>query len=280
MGLALKVAEGSRALLSIVRAYGSRYGRDWSREVEEATDKLDKAIEEVKKPREKAKLGFKLIGRELFEERLKLNLIPETPEQLRRHGYQEAEKYRSIMVEVANSMGVSNVKEALEKIEQKKPSSPGEVFEMYKKALEKARNFVVKEELVDLPIGEYVEVIETPPHLKPYMPFAGYIPPEVFHYSNTGLHLVTKPESEEMLSHFNWYDILSTAVHEAYPGHHVQLCYTKNAPTLLRKTYFQPPEFIEGWAHYAEWLAVEEGIDTSLEYRLKVLHDALTRSYS
>ncbi len=276
--LALQVAQGSKFLLEIIKAYGARYGRDWSREIEDAADKLSKAIEEATKLREKAKPGFKPIGRELFEERLRLNFITETPEQLREHGYREAEKYRSMMLETARAMGASSIEEALERIKQKKPNSPEEVFVLYRKALEKTRRFLIEKQIIDLPVGEYVEVVETPPHLKPYIPFAAYIQPEIFHYSNTGLYLVTKPETPEMLSHFNWYDILNTTVHEAYPGHHVQLCYAKNAPTLLRKAYFNPPEFIEGWAHYTEWLMLEEGIDPSPEYRLKVLHDALWRA--
>lgn len=159
--LALQVAQGSKFLLEIIKAYGARYGRDWSREIEDAADKLSKAIEEATRLGEKAKPDFKPIRRELFEERLRLNFITKTP---------------------------------------------------------------------------------------------------------------------EMLSPFNWYDILNTTVHEAYPGHHVQLCYAKNAPILLRKTYFHPPDFIEGWAHYTEWLMLEEGIDRSLEYRLQIPHDALWRA--
>ncbi|MCD6196212.1 MAG: DUF885 domain-containing protein [Staphylothermus sp.] len=278
LDLSLQVAQGNKALLQLIKAYGQRHGRDWSKEVEDALDKLEKAIEMIKKYREKAKPGFKPIGKELFEERLKLSFIPESAEEIRQLGYREAEKYRKMIMEVAKEIGANSIEEALEKIKTKHPKSPEEVFEYYKKAIEMTRKFIVEKNIIEPPIGEDIEIIETPPHLKPYIPFAAYINPEIFHYSNTGLYLVTKPENEEMLKHFNWYDVLNTTVHEAYPGHHIQLCYAKNAPTLLRKTYFQPTEFIEGWAHYTEWLMLEEGIDTSPEYRLKVLHDALWRA--
>ncbi len=276
--MVLQVAEGSRILVEIVKAYGERYGRDWSREAEEAMDKLAKAVEEAEKLREKAKPGFKPIGRELFAERLKLSFIHESPEELRQHGYREAEKYRGMMMKVAEEIGAKSIPEALARIKERRPSSAEEVFQLHEKALQMTRSFIIEKQIIDLPVGEYVEVIETPPHLRPLMPFAGYIPPETFHYSSMGLYLVTKPETPEMLSHFNWYDILNTTVHEAYPGHHVQLCYAKNAPTILRKAYFNPPDFIEGWAHYTEWLMLEEGIDNSPEYKLKVLHDALWRA--
>ena len=278
INMSLQVGEGNKQLLELIREFGKKHGRDWSREVEEAHDKLAKAIDEAKKLLSKAKPGFKPIGRELFIERLKLNHIPESPEELREHGYREAEKYRSMMLETARKMGYNTIEEALEKIKEKSPKTVEEVFKLYREALEKTRKFMIEKRLVEPPMGEYVEIIETPPHLKPLIPFAAYMPPETFHYSNMGLFLVTKHESPEMLKHFNVYDILNTVVHEAYPGHHIQLCYAKNAPTILRKTLIEASDFVEGWAHYCEWLMLEQGIDESLEYRLKVLHDALWRA--
>lgn len=47
--MVLQVVEGSRILIEVVKAYGKRHGRDWSREAEEAMNKLTKAVEEAKK---------------------------------------------------------------------------------------------------------------------------------------------------------------------------------------------------------------------------------------
>ncbi len=278
VNLGLQVGESTKLLLQLIKAYGESNGVDWSREISDAFDKVEKALEEARRAMEKAKPGFKPIGRELFEEMLKLSFIDEPVEELRKWGYREAEKYREMMMEIARGMGVGSIEEALGRIKARKPGSPEEVFEYHRRALEKTRGFIVEKDLVELPPGERVEVIETPPHLKPYIPFAAYIQPEVYHYSSVGYYLVTKPETPEMLAYFNWYDVLNTTVHEAYPGHHIQLCYAKNARSMLRKTYFNPPDFIEGWAHYTEWLLLEEGIDPSPEYKLKVLHDALWRA--
>ena len=93
-----------------------------------------------------------------------------------------------------------------------------------------------------------------------------------------GFFLVTKPLSEEMLKHHNIYDILNTVVHEAYPGHHVQLTYTKLCSSIVRKILIRADDLSEGWAHYCEELMLELGIDTSPEYKLKVYHDALWRA--
>ncbi len=276
--MALQVAQGAKPLLELVKAYGASAGRDWSREIEEAAAMLDKVIDETKRLRGEARPGFKPIGRELFVERLRARFIEESPEELRSHGYREAEKYRSMMLETARAMGASSIEEALERIKEKKPRDPDEAMRWHRETVEKVRRFVADKNIVELPVGEDVEVVETPPHLRPIIPFAAYVPPEIFHYSMIGQYYVTKPQNEEMLSHFNAYDVLNTTIHETYPGHHVQLCYARSAPTLLRKAYFNPPDFVEGWAHYTEWLMLEEGIDPSPEYRLKVLHDALWRA--
>ena len=87
-----------------------------------------------------------------------------------------------------------------------------------------------------------------------------------------------KPLNEEMLKHHNIYDILNTVVHEAYPGHHVQLIYTKLCQSIVRKILVRADDLVEGWAHYCEELMLKPGIDTSPKYRLKVYHDALRRA--
>ncbi|MDT9600100.1 DUF885 domain-containing protein [Sphingosinicella rhizophila] len=51
-----------------------------------------------------------------------------------------------------------------------------------------------------------------------------------------------------------------TAVHEAYPGHHMQLAFAQTLPqTPLSKISFNSA-YIEGWARYSEMLAEEAGM--------------------
>lgn len=276
--LSLKVAEGYKLLFESIKSMGLKYGVNWSREIEESLDVLSKGVGEAEKLLERAKLGFKPIGRELFIERLRASFIPDSPEDIREHGYREAEKYRKMMFETAAKMNCSSIEEALSRIREKHPRDVNELFKLHREAVEKTRRFIVEKQIIELPAGEYVEVIETPSYLKPLLPFAAYMSPEVFHYSNAGLYMVTKHDSIEMLKHFNIYDILNTTVHEAYPGHHVQMCYAKSSPTTARKILINSADLIEGWAHYTEWLMLEEGIDDSFEYRLKVLHDSLWRA--
>ena len=60
-------------------------------------------------------------------------------------------------------------------------------------------------------------------------------------------------------------------IHEAYPGHYVQLEYSNRCPSLIRKV-LQSGVFIEGWAVYTEQMMLDQGYgDGSLALRLNQL---------
>ncbi len=272
-------AKGMPSLIELVKAMGLKHGYN---ELAEACEKLkeefSKYMEALQKLKEKAKPGFKPIGPELYRKLLKARMIDEDIEELRKQGYAEAEKYRKLMLEEAKKIGANSISEALEKIKENHISSPEKVLEEYRRTIEYVKKFVVEKEAVELPPMENIRVVETPEFMRPILPFAAYMPPEIFGWSFTGIFFVTPPANEEMLKHHNVYDILNTIVHEAYPGHHTQLVYAKLNPYLTRKILIQANEFIEGWAHYTEELMLELGIDKSPEYKLKVYHDTLWRA--
>jgi uncharacterized protein (DUF885 family) len=52
--------------------------------------------------------------------------------------------------------------------------------------------------------------------------------------------------------------VISTAVHEAYPGHYVQFLWLPQAPSKVRKLLGASTD-VEGWAHYCEQMMLDEG---------------------
>jgi uncharacterized protein (DUF885 family) len=95
-------------------------------------------------------------------------------------------------------------------------------------------------------------------------------------------------EVEEHMAGFNRGTVISTAVHEAYPGHYVQFLWVQRAPSKVRKLIGTGTN-AEGWAHYTEQMMLDEGYgrtpgvaeraDTKfLELRLGQLQDALLRN--
>jgi uncharacterized protein (DUF885 family) len=77
------------------------------------------------------------------------------------------------------------------------------------------------------------------------------------------------------------YGIESTCVHEAYPGHHVQLCWANRASSRARQMA-DHIVFMEGWTLYCEQMMVEQDwFDPGAPGLLKLnyLADQLWRAY-
>lgn len=89
----------------------------------------------------------------------------------------------------------------------------------------------------------------------------------------------TEEQKREYLSSFNFPQLWSTSIHEAYPGHFVQGAYLKQVESPVRKTWaLAPASFVEGWAHYTEQMMIEEGFgEGDPKLRMGQLADALLR---
>ncbi len=60
------------------------------------------------------------------------------------------------------------------------------------------------------------------------------------------------------MSEFNTGTIISTSVHEAYPGHYVQFLWEPQFPSKIRQLLGANTN-IEGWAHYTEQMMLDQG---------------------
>src|ERR1700719_1811158 len=70
----------------------------------------------------------------------------------------------------------------------------------------------------------------------------------------------SKDRKESFYREYNNYMIRDLTVHEAMPGHYLQLAHANefHAPTLVRAV-FQSGTFVEGWAVYCEQMMAEQG---------------------
>ncbi|MDE3193448.1 MAG: DUF885 domain-containing protein [Chloroflexota bacterium] len=135
----------------------------------------------------------------------------------------------------------------------------------YAEWTEKARDFLRRTGLVTLPTGETCSVDPSPHFQRPILAVASYSRPPAFSDSLAGHFFVPFPpdgtpaaEIEERLEGNCSYGIPTTAVHEAYPGHHWHLVMAHANPSAVRKT-FSTSYFSEGWALYAERAMREQG---------------------
>jgi uncharacterized protein (DUF885 family) len=82
---------------------------------------------------------------------------------------------------------------------------------------------------------------------------------------------------EEWLSVFSATTLPSIAIHEVAPGHFSHGRALLRAPSAVRRSIFSE-SFLEGWAHYSEELAVEEGFRADdVRFAIGVYLEALVR---
>jgi uncharacterized protein (DUF885 family) len=153
----------------------------------------------------------------------------------------------------------------------------------YRVEVERARKFLVDKDAIAFPPGDDCSVIDTPIFLRSTVGSAAYDQPPPFDAVTKGFFFVTpvdltlsKPKQEEMLRESDHGDQVDTAVHEAYPGHHLQLSFARTHASAIRKAT-GPAIFAEGWALYSEELMSELGYYTD-EERLMQLEWTLVRA--
>jgi len=153
------------------------------------------------------------------------------------------------------------------------PRSFTEVLRAYEKAIEDARAFVVAQGLATAP-DVPLDVVETPPFLRHLIPFAAYMGPARFATPRRGVYLVT-PKVE--LSSFPNADTRNVTVHEAWPGHHLQLSVAAEKASLAA-FLCEMPDLTEGWALYCEALMGARGYTSAPAERLVRARDARWRA--
>jgi uncharacterized protein (DUF885 family) len=152
-----------------------------------------------------------------------------------------------------------------------------EALAEYRSSMDAARAFVVEHGIATPPEEDHLNVIETPSFVRHLIPFAAYYDPAKFDPSPVGTYIVTPPSEPEMMREHNRSSISNTSVHEAYPGHHLQLSAAITNPSLVR-LFSGAPEFAEGWAFYCERMMKEAGFDDTPKGWYIVHTDAIWRA--
>jgi hypothetical protein len=159
-----------------------------------------------------------------------------------------------------------------------------EVLDFYTDLMNQTKRFVIDNDIVTIPSKEVLEVVETPEFERNTLPYAAYMPPAPYEDDQRGFFYVTPvdpsaPEDEieqKLRGHFRNKAII-TALHEGYPGHHLQICVANAHPNPVRKETGSTV-FIEGWALYCEEMLREQGLYTDPETVLVQKRDKLWRA--
>ena len=159
-----------------------------------------------------------------------------------------------------------------------------QLLQTFRDTLGGLRQFIEEKKIITLPSTEPPIVEETPPFARALTTASMDTPGAYETKAKEAMFNVTlpdpkwKPEKiEEWMQGFNRGTIVSTAIHEVYPGHYTQFLWIQSAPSKTRKLLYNNSN-AEGWAHYTEQMMLDEGYGNhDLKLRLGQLLDALLR---
>ena len=133
-----------------------------------------------------------------------------------------------------------------------------------KNTVEKIKAFIRQKKILTLPNPDQCSIIEMPEFQRGFS--AAYLnqaPP--LDSKAKSLYAISPPPSdwpsERQIAFFQEYNrsmLQVLTIHEAYPGHYVQLDYSNRIDSLVRKV-LSSGVFAEGWAVYTEQMMLDEG---------------------
>jgi uncharacterized protein (DUF885 family) len=229
--------------------------------------------------------GDYAIGAENYRRKLLYEEMVETPlAQLLRDGERELRRTQNEMRAVAEEIAPRrDLSDIIRSLGREHPSAEGLVGET-RAELNRIRSFVGTQRILTPPASENLQVAETPEYARSTS-FASMDTPGAFERVATeAYYYVTPPDpawdarrKEEHLSFYNRYSLPIVSIHEVYPGHYYQLLAARRSPSRVRAA-LGSGSFIEGWAHYAEQMMLDEGFGgNNPKLRFAQLQAALSR---
>jgi len=233
-------------------------------------------------PRSKGKYA---IGAEMYAKTLLYEEMIELPlDRILAIGEANLEKdYQAFLATAKEIDPKASPMDVMRRIADEHPSETTLLSET-KNTIEDIRRFLIDRNIVTVPSEVRPTIAYTPPFARDGN-FASMDTPGAYETKATeAFYYVTPPEADwsaqrkdEHLGLYNPPVLKMITVHEAYPGHYLQFLFAKQFPTKTRKLLFCGSN-VEGWAHYAEQMMVEEGFGAkSPRIRLAQLKEALIR---
>jgi uncharacterized protein (DUF885 family) len=234
------------------------------------------------------------IGAETFSKKLLYDDMVSTPlDRLLEIGMADLRKNQSEFQRVAKEVDpVKSPAEVLAQLQSMHPA-PSEVMQSFRNTFDGLTAFIHSRRIIAIPGNGKPTLQETPPFERATTT-ASMDTPGPFEKTATEAYFnVTLPQPGDspedvagIMAGLNVGTIISTSIHEVFPGHFTQYLWEKRAPTKLRMLLSANTN-VEGWAHYCEQMMLDEGyaqpgtgakdLRESQLIRLGQLQDALLR---
>ena len=165
---------------------------------------------------------------------------------------------------------------------------PGNLLADARATVDRLKDFITKNDILRLPDPDRCELMEMPEFHRgnslAYIQPAPPLDPE-----NRTIYAISPPPAdwdadrvESFLQEYNRYMLQILTIHEAYPGHYVQLAYHNRESSPVRRLLLSGV-FIEGWAVYTEQMMLDQGYGegdpalrlTQLKFYLRAVANAI-----
>ena len=206
------------------------------------------------------------IGAETFSRKLQYDEMVDIPlAMLLEIGFADLHKNQQHFKQIAKELEPSKDPRAvLEELGSDHPA-PDQLLNSFRATFDSLISFIKSHHILTIPSDVRPILEETPPFMRATT-FASMDTPGPYEKHATEAYFnVTLPEPrmtakqvEGFMHSFNKGTVISTAVHEAYPGHYVQFLWVPQAPSRVRKLLGASTN-AEGWAHYCEQMMLDSG---------------------
>jgi uncharacterized protein (DUF885 family) len=205
-------------------------------------------------------------GADTFSKALLYNEMVDTPlPRLLEIGYADLHRNQAEFNQIAHELEPNRKpREVLAELQKEHPA-PDQLLGTFRDTFNGLIQFIQEKQIVDIPSQVRPTLENTPPFMRATTTASMDTPGPFEKGSTTAYFNVTVPDPhdsrqqiEELMEEFNRGTVISTAVHEAYPGHYVQFLWVPQAPSKVRKLLGASSN-AEGWAHYCEQMMLDEG---------------------
>jgi uncharacterized protein (DUF885 family) len=222
------------------------------------------------------------LGPQLFTRMVEATEQVKVPlERLRQIGAADLERNLAALREVcARYTPGKSLRECADTANSHKPA--GGAVAGARRQLPEIKAFVQQRNLVTIPGPEEALVDQAPPYnaqnfayIVTAGPYESRDVPSVYYIAPPDPRWTPEEQAQYVSGEST---LLSTSVHEVWPGHFLHFLHVNRNPSKVAQL-FQSYAYTEGWAHYTEEMMVEEGLRAgSLEWRIGQLLSALKRN--
>lgn len=225
------------------------------------------------------------IGADNYHKKVEYDEMVDLPlDKLLEIGFDNLHENQQHLIDLCKKIDPSKTpQQIIVKFQQDYPA-PDQLLQTFRNTFSGLIDFINTHHIITIPSTVRPILEESPPFMRALTIASMDTPGPYEHVATEAYFNVTLPEKnwpaervKEFMTAYNRGNIASTAIHEAYPGHYVQLLWFQKVQSKARKLV-QCNSNVEGWAHYTEQMMIDEGYGNGdPELRAGQLLDALLR---